>query len=97
MLIEQQILPITIEKEVILNKILIYLQKGNLSIDDYIKKFKGLYDSFATIKRTIDETKKVFQLARGLGLKYQDFCTVMLTKSPFPSFHQFFMALQAHE
>ena len=95
--IEQQILPITIEKEMILNESLMSLQKGNLSVDEYVKKFKGICDNLAAIKKPIDETKKVFQLARGLGTKYQDFRTAMLTKPPFPSFHQFVMALQAYD
>ena len=94
--IEQHILPTTVEKEMILNETLMSLQKGNLSVDDYVRKFKSLCDNLAVMKKPINETK-VFQLARGLGPKYQDFCTAMLTKPPYPSFHQFVKALQAHE
>ena len=57
------------EKEMILNEILMSLQKENLFVDDYVKKFKGLCDNLAAMKKPIDETKKVFQLARGLGPK----------------------------
>ena len=81
----------------ILKEILMLLKKRNLSIDDYVRKFKSLCDNLATMKKPIDETKKVFQLARGLGPKYKDFHTAMLTKPLYPSFHQFVMALQAHE
>ena len=95
--IEEQILPTTVEKEMILNETLMSLKKGSLSLDDYIKKFKSMCDNLAAIKKPIDETKKVFQLARGLGQKYQDFRTAMLSKPPYPSFQQFISALQAHE
>ena len=54
----------------ILNGTLMSLQKGSLSLDEYFKKFKGLYDNLAAIKKPIDETKKVFQLAIGLETKY---------------------------
>ena len=69
----------------ILNGTLMSLQKGSLFFDEYIKKFKGLCDNLAAIEKPIDETKKVFQLTR--GMKYQDFCTAMLTKPPYPTFH----------
>ncbi|KAH0709231.1 hypothetical protein KY284_010658 [Solanum tuberosum] len=38
------------------------------------------------IKKPVNETKKVFQLARGLGQRYQDFQTAMLTKPPYPTY-----------
>ena len=95
--IEEQMLPTTVEKEMVLNETLMSLKKGSLSLDDYIKRFKSLCDNLAAIKKPVDETRKVFQLARGLGPKYQDFRTAMLTKPPYPSFQQFVTALQAHE
>ncbi|KAK1575743.1 hypothetical protein Q3G72_007932 [Acer saccharum] len=62
--IEEQILPTTVEKEMILNDTLMSLKKGSLSLDEYLKKFKSLCDSLAAIKKPIDDTRKVFQLAR---------------------------------
>ncbi|XP_024023286.1 uncharacterized protein LOC112092159 [Morus notabilis] len=73
------------------------LKKGSLSLDEYLKKFKSVCDSLAAIKKPINETKKVSQLARGLGPKYQDFRTAMLTKPPYPTYHQFVLSLQAYE
>ncbi|KAK2638335.1 hypothetical protein Ddye_026130 [Dipteronia dyeriana] len=63
--IEEQILSTTIEKEMTLNDTLMSLKKDNLSLDEYLKKFKSLCDSLATIKKPVDEIRKVFQLARG--------------------------------
>ena len=85
--IEAQILPSTIEKEMILNDALMSLKKGSSSLNEYLKKFKNLCDSLAAIKKPLDDTRKVFQLARGLGSKYQDFHTAMLTKPPYPTYH----------
>ena len=73
------------------------LTKGNMSLDEYIRKFKVICDSLAAIKKPLDETNKVFQLARGLGPKYKDFRMAMLTKPPYPSYNQFIMSLKAHE
>ena len=95
--IEEQILPSTVEKEMVLNDALILLKKGDSSLNEYLKKFKNLCDSLAAIKKPLDDTRKVFQLARGLGPKYQVFRTAMLTKPPYPTYHQFVLSLQAHE
>lgn len=39
---------------------LMTLKKGNLSLDDYLKKFKSVCDSLAAIKKPVNEIKKVF-------------------------------------
>ena len=95
--IENKLLPSSKEKEVLLNETLMTLTKGNMSLDEYIRKFKVICDSLAAIKKPLDETNKVFQLARGLGPKYKDFRMAMLTKPPYPSYNQFIMSLKAHE
>lgn len=95
--IENQILPTTIEKEQLLNEKLTSLKKGNMSLDEYLKKFKGLCDSLDAIKKPMDDTSNTFQLARGLGAKYKDFRTAMLAKAPYPTYNQFVVAPQAHE
>ncbi|TXG63956.1 hypothetical protein EZV62_010950 [Acer yangbiense] len=51
----------------ILNDTLMSLKKGSLSLDEYLKKFKSLYDSLTAIKKPIDDTRKVFQLARAIS------------------------------
>ena len=58
--IEELILPTTVEKEMILNDNLVTLKKGNMALDEYLKKFKGMCDNLAAIKRPVDEIRKVF-------------------------------------
>lgn len=95
--IEEQVLSHNIEKEMMLDNILMTLKKGSSSLDEYLKKFKSVCDSLAAIKKPVNETKKVFQLARGLGPRYQDFRTAMLTKPPYVTYHQFVLSLQDYE
>ena len=71
--IEELILPTTVEKEILLHDALMSLKKGNLSLDEYLKKFKSICDNLAAIRKPVDETKIFFQIARGLSSKYQDF------------------------
>ena len=68
-----------------------------MSRDEYLRKFKWLYDNLAAIRKPLDETNKVFQLARGLGPKYKDFRMVILSKGPYPSYIQFILSLKSHE
>ncbi|KAL5755780.1 hypothetical protein ACOSP7_020190 [Xanthoceras sorbifolium] len=95
--LEEQLLPITKEKEIILTESLMSLKKGNLSLDDHLKKFNSICDNLAAVKKPMDETGKVFQLARALGPKYKDFRVAVLAKAPYPSYNQFVLALQAHK
>jgi len=91
------LLPNTKEHEVFRNETLISLKKGNLSLDEYLHKFKRICDHLAAINRPLDDTFKVFQLARGLGPKYKDFRLAMLAKPPYPTYKQFVLALKGHE
>lgn len=43
--LEEQLLTLTKENELHLNEALISLRKGTLSLNDYLKKFKGLCDT----------------------------------------------------
>lgn len=56
------------------------LKKGSLSIDEYLQKLKQTSDNLAAIGKAVLDTDKVFQVAHGLGKKYQDFRLTMLTK-----------------
>ena len=58
--IKNKLLPSFKEKEVLLNETLMTLTKGNMSLDEYIQKFKVICDSLAAIKKPLDETNKVF-------------------------------------
>lgn len=95
--LEDQLLPVTKEKEVYLRDRMLTLKKNNLTLEEYTQKFKNLCDSLAAINKPVDDLDKVFNLARGLGPKYQDFRLAMLSKPPYPTFKQFLMALENHE
>lgn len=62
------------------------IKKGAFPLDDYLRKFKNNCDNLAAINQPMSNLNKVFQLATGLGSKYQDFCLAMLTKPPYPTF-----------
>ena len=62
-----------------------------------IKEFKGICDGLATIHMHVDEDNKVIKFARGLGLKYKTFKTIMLGKAPYPTFNQFINALRGFD
>jgi len=66
-------------------------------IDEYIKEFKGICDDLATIHKPLDEDIKVFNFARGLGLKYKTLRTVTLVKAPYPTLNQFDNALMSFD
>ncbi|KAL5781775.1 hypothetical protein ACOSP7_006804 [Xanthoceras sorbifolium] len=95
--LEEQLLPMTREKEATLKDELFSLKKRSSSIDEYIRKFKTLCGSLAAINQPVSNIDKVFQLAQGLGSKYQDFCVAMLSKPSYPSLNQFVLSLQSHE
>nr|GLL27111.1 hypothetical protein L195_g010371 [Ipomoea trifida] len=95
--LEEQLLPITIEKEGLLKNMLMTIKKGSRSLDDYTKEFKSICDNLAAIKKPVDDLDKVFQFARGLGAKYENFRLAMVTKPPYPTFNQFLLALQGYE
>lgn len=95
--LEDQLLPKTKQQEVHLKDKLATLKKGSLSVEAYQRKFKRICDNLAAINKPISDLDKVFQFARGLGPKYQDFRVAMLTNPPYPTFSQFVMALQSHD
>ena len=95
--IEEQLLLVTMEKEGLLKSMLMSIRKGSKSLDEYLKEFKSICDNLDAIKKPVSDGDKVFQFAHGLGQKYMDFWTAMLTKPPYPSFSQFVLALQGHE
>ncbi|KAK3206953.1 hypothetical protein Dsin_020999 [Dipteronia sinensis] len=59
--LEEQLLPMTKEKEILLNESQMSLKKGNLSLDEYLRKFKNICDSLAAVKNPMDEINKVFK------------------------------------
>ena len=59
--------------------------------------FKTICNNRVAIKCPLSDTDKVFKLARGLGLGYQRFCLVMLSKLPYPTFNHFVLSLQSYK
>lgn len=73
------------------------LKKRSLTLDEYLKKFKNIYDILVAIGQPISDIDQVFQLAQDLSPKYQDFKLAMLIEPPYPIFNQFVLTLQGHE
>ncbi|KAK2633532.1 hypothetical protein Ddye_032463 [Dipteronia dyeriana] len=95
--LEQHLLPITVENERNLKRLLMEIKKGSRSIDKCLKQFKNICDNLATIQKPISDIDKFLQFASDLGRQYMDFQTTMLNKPPLPSFQKFLHALQRHE
>lgn len=66
-----------------------FVKLGTKTIDEYIKEFKEICDSFMVINKPMDEDRKVINFARGLGRKLKTLRTVMLGKPPYHTFNQF--------
>ncbi|GAU44375.1 hypothetical protein TSUD_243070 [Trifolium subterraneum] len=95
--LHEQLLPNTEDGEAQLKNSLYALSKGNLSLDEYIRKFKELCDKLTAIGKPVSDVDKVFQISKGLGHKYKEFRIAVLSKPPYPSFNQFIMSLQNFE
>ncbi|KAI3458706.1 hypothetical protein Pfo_015369 [Paulownia fortunei] len=95
--LQEQLLPDIEENEAQLKNNLYALSKGILSLDEYIRKFKEIYDKLVTIGKLLGDVDKVFQVSQGLGDKYKEFQIVVLSKPPYPSFNQFIMSVQNYE
>ncbi|XP_012851642.1 PREDICTED: uncharacterized protein LOC105971340 [Erythranthe guttata] len=95
--LEEQLLPITIEKEGNMKNMFMTIKKGSRSLNEYLKEFKWICDNLTAIKKPVSDLDKAFRFAYGLGPKYENFRLVMLTKPPYPAFSQFLLALQGHE
>jgi len=91
--LEEAYLQATKDKKFQLKQQLQSVRLGTKKIDEYIKEFKGMCDSLVAIHKHVDKDSKVINFARGLGLKYKTFRTVMLGKTPFPTFNQFINAI----
>jgi hypothetical protein len=76
--LHEQLLPNTEDCEAQLKNSLYAITKGNLSLDDYIRKFKELCDKLSAIGKPVSDVDKVFQISKGLGNKYKDFRIAVL-------------------
>lgn len=55
------------EKIVYLKDHQMNLKKGSLITNEYIQKFKTIYDSLTAVNKPVDDSDKEFQLAHRLG------------------------------
>ncbi|WRX22866.1 hypothetical protein QQP08_015353 [Theobroma cacao] len=78
------------EREFYLLQTLQTNRKDNLSIPNYIRKFKAIFDDLAVIR------KPIMIKPKGLGHRYDSFVTTMM-KTPIPSFREIVPLLQGHE
>ena len=62
--IEEQMLPATKEQESWLKDSLYSLKKGNTKLEEFLKKFKSLFDNLTAIGKPISDEDKVFQLTQ---------------------------------
>ena len=95
--VHDQLLPNTEDAEAQFKNSIYSLSKGNLSLDEYIRKFKEICNKLAAIGKPLSDVDKVFQVSKGLGNKYKEFRIAVLSKPPYPSFNQFVMSLQNFE
>lgn len=58
--IEEQLLPMAVEKEGLLKNILMSIRKGTKFLDEYLKEFKSVYDNFDAIKKPDSDHSEIF-------------------------------------
>jgi hypothetical protein len=82
------------EREFTLRQQVTYFCKHeNQSMEEHIRTFKSLSDSFAAIGKPVSDNEKVFFLLTSLGPQYENFTTAML-KPPRPSYSELVSQLQ---
>lgn len=71
--------------------------KDNLSIDEYLKKLKTIYDSLYSIGHPITEKDLVLQILEGLPANYENDVINLSSQEPLPSFVQTRIVLYLQE
>lgn len=66
--LEEQLLPMMKEKIVYLKDHQMNLKKRSLITNEYIQKFKTIYDSLTAVNKPVDDGDKEFQLAHRLAI-----------------------------
>lgn len=87
-MLEEQLLPNTKENEERLRDCFFTQKKASQPLYAYIRKIKSLCDNLAVINKPLSVVNKVFPLACGLALKYREFQTTMLSKTPYPTLNE---------
>lgn len=63
------------------------MKKGNRSVAEFARVFKGLYDQLIAIGRPVDEIDKFHWFLRALGTEFAGFSSTQMALTPLPSFH----------
>ncbi|CAA0841807.1 Unknown protein [Striga hermonthica] len=65
---------------------LLSLRRGDMTVDDYGRRFKGLCDQLSAIGRPVDASDQSHWFLRGLGIQFAHFADTRLAFSPVPVF-----------
>lgn len=63
------------------------MKKGNRSIADFARAFKGLCDQLVAIRRQVDEVDKSHWFLRAIGTEFASFSSTQMALTSLPSFH----------
>ncbi|GKV50770.1 hypothetical protein SLEP1_g57465 [Rubroshorea leprosula] len=95
--LKEHYLASTKEQELHLKGQLAIKRGDSESLEDFIRKFKGVCDKLAAIRKPLDDLDKVFQLSRVVGIRYQPYNLAVLSKEPYPTFNQYTTGLLNNE
>jgi hypothetical protein len=84
--VEQQFLGNSESRALILDAEFRNLSQGDLSIDDYCRKMKGMADALADLGEPINDRTLVLNVLRGLNERFQLMAQLITRQKPFPSF-----------
>ena len=74
-------------REIRLKDELQLMKKGNRSVAEFSRAFKGLCDQLMAIGRPVDEVDKSHWFLRALGTEFAGFSSMQMALTPLPSFH----------
>jgi len=74
-------------REILLKDELQLMKKGNRSIVDFARAFKGLCDQLVAIGRPVDEVDKSHWFLHAFGTEFAAFSSTQMALTPLPSFH----------
>jgi len=84
--IEQQFLGNRESRALLLDAEFRNLNQGDLSVDDYCRKMKGMADSLADLGEPVSDRTLVLNVLRGLNERFQFMVQLITRQKPFPSF-----------
>ena len=84
--IEQQFLGNRESRALLLDAEFCNLNQGDLSVDDYCRKMKGMADSLADLGEPVSDRTLVLNVLRGLNERFQFMVQLITRQKPFPSF-----------